>query len=67
MRSIGQAIRDAVGKDDIAKTTSPRTQMGVALAQIGKPTYEGTVPAATIAKRRRRNKAARLARRAARR
>lgn len=29
-----------------------------------KPTYAGTVPAATVAKRRRRNKLARIARRA---
>lgn len=43
------------------------TGMLVALADTGKHVYLGTVPAAVKADRRRRNKAARLARRAARR
>lgn len=44
---------------------SPSTAMAALL--VGKPTYEGTVPAATIAKRRAANKRARRARRAHRR
>ena len=43
------------------------TGMLVALAETGKHVYLGTVPAAVVRERRRRNKAARIARRAARR
>lgn len=46
---------------------SNATGMLLALADTGRHVYLGTVPAATKAVRRRRNKAARLARRAARR
>lgn len=52
--------------EQAAKVTSPSTQMAVAMAATGKPFYEGTVPAATKARRRAKNKAARRARRAAR-
>ena len=52
--------------EDIAKATSPSTKMALALAVTGKRVYEGTVPAATIARRRAKNKAARKARRATR-
>lgn len=43
------------------------TGMLVALAETGKHVYQGTVPHAIKAERRRRNKAARKARRAGRR
>lgn len=43
------------------------TGMLVALANTGKHVYLGTVPGAVKAERRRKNKAARIARRAARR
>jgi hypothetical protein len=43
------------------------TGMLAALANTGKHVYQGTVPGAVRADRRRKNKAARLARRAARR
>lgn len=43
-----------------------RTGMLMALGDTGRHVYEGTVPAATVARRRARNKAARKARRAAR-
>ena len=65
-RTIRQAITDSVGADDIAKADSPSTKMALALAATGKRTYEGTVPAAVVARRRAKNKAARKARRAAR-
>ena len=39
------------------------TGMLVALAETGKHVYQGTVPAAVVRERRRRNKAARVARR----
>lgn len=51
----------------VAQATSPSTLMAVAIARLGKPFYEGTVPADTTATRRRRNKAARIARRGGRR
>jgi hypothetical protein len=63
MRNIRTAITEAVGPDDIAKANSPATKMALALAATGKRVYEGTVPAATVAKRRAKNKAARKARR----
>lgn len=43
------------------------TGMLLALGHLGKHLYEGTVPAATVAKRRAKNKAARAARKASRR
>lgn len=55
-----------VTPDDINRAKSPSTKMALALAATSKRTYEGTVPAATIAKRRAKNKAARRARRATR-
>lgn len=39
------------------------TKMMLAMSRLGKRFYEGTVPAAEIERRRRRNKAARAARR----
>lgn len=63
-RSIKQAVADVVGADDIAKASSPSTKMALALAATGKKVYEGTVSTSTIATRRRKNKAARMARRA---
>lgn len=65
-RSIQEAVADSVGAEDIAKATSPSTKMALALAATGKKVYENTVPKSVIAVRRRKNKAARLARRAAR-
>lgn len=67
MRTLSQAITDAVGADDVAKASSTDTQMLLALAATGKHVYEGTVPAAVIARRRAANRQARIARRAARR
>lgn len=55
-----------IAPDDIAKATSPSTKMALALAATGKHVYEGTVPAAVKTERRRKNKAARRARRAGR-
>lgn len=51
------------------QTTRERNNTGmlVALGAMGKHIYEGTVGAATVAKRRAKNKAARKARKAARR
>lgn len=66
MATLQTAISEAVGPDDIAKADSPSTKMALALAATGKRVYEGTVPAAVVARRRAKNKAARLARRAAR-
>lgn len=65
-RSINQAVSDAVGPEDIAKASSPSTKMALALALTGRRIYEGTVPAAVVARRRAKNKAARRAQRAAR-
>lgn len=65
-RSIHQAVTDSVGAEDISKATSPSTKMALALAATGKHVYAGTVAKATILNRRRKNKAARLARRSAR-
>ena len=52
-----------ISPEDIAKATSPSTKMALALAATGRRVYEGTVPAAVVAKRRAKNKAARKARR----
>ncbi|MCW2785199.1 MAG: hypothetical protein JWP74_1716 [Marmoricola sp.] len=65
-RTIHQAVTDSVGAEDIAKATSPSTKMALALAATGKHVYAGTVAKAVIVARRRKNKAARLARQAAR-
>lgn len=53
-----------ISPDDIAKATSPSTQMALTLAATGHRVYEGTVDPAVVAIRRRKNKAARRARRA---
>lgn len=45
--------------DDI----TPQGKMALALSALGKPFYAGTVPAAVVARRRAKNKAARRARR----
>ena len=66
MKSIRTAIAETVGADDIARADSPSTKMALALAATGKRVYEGTVPAAVVARRRAKNKAARIARRASR-
>lgn len=66
LRSIADAVRAAVGAEDIAKAESPSTKMALALAATGRKVYEGTVPRAVIAARRAKNKAARRARKAAR-
>lgn len=52
-----------------AQTIAQRNSTGMllALGHMGKHVYEGTVSAAVKAERRRKNKAARIARRAARR
>lgn len=55
-----------VTPDDIAKASSPSTQMLLAMGATGRKVYEGTVPAAVKAQRRAKNKAARKARRASR-
>lgn len=47
----------------IEKATSPQVGMALTFARIGYRIYEGTVPAHKVADRRRRNKAARIARR----
>lgn len=60
----GFPSRVSVDADDIAKASSPSTKMALALAATGRRVYEGTVPAATVAQRRAKNKAARKARRA---
>lgn len=65
-RTIRQAVTDVVGADDIAKATSPSTKMALALAATGRRVYEGTVPASVVARRRAKNRRARVARRAAR-
>lgn len=64
LRSIGDAIRAAVSPAELAKASSPSTQMAIALNS--KRTYEGTVAKAVVARRRAKNKRARIARRAAR-
>jgi hypothetical protein len=65
-RTIRQAVTEVVGAEDIQKASSPSTKMALALAATGKRVYEGTVPAAVVARRRAKNKVARKARRAAR-
>lgn len=57
-------------KQHLKPETAPspsRLGMLLALNHTGKHIYEGTVPAAVVAKRRAKNKAARAARRAVRR
>lgn len=66
MRTVHEAVTEAIGPEEIAKAESPSTKMALALAATGKRVYEGTVPAQVVARRRRKNKAARKARRAAR-
>lgn len=63
MRSISQAITDTVGAEDVAKASSPATQMLLSLAATGKHVYEGTVPHAVKLHRRPANRRARAARR----
>jgi hypothetical protein len=67
MRTVHQAITEAISPDEIAKAESPSTKMALALAATGKRVYEGTVPAAVKARRRAANKRAKTARKAARR
>lgn len=55
-----------VTPEEIANANRPSTQMLLALTATRRHVYGGTVPAAVKAARRRRNKAARAARRAAR-
>jgi hypothetical protein len=50
----------------VAEGNRPTTQMLLAISATGKHLYQGTVPAHVKARRRRQNKAARLARRAGR-
>lgn len=57
---------DFIPEEEREKAVSPSTKMALALAWTRKPFYEGTVPAATVLNRRRKNKAARAARRAGR-
>lgn len=66
MATLQTAITEAVGAEDLARASSSSTKMALALAATGKQVYEGTVPAAVIARRRAANKRARIARRAAR-
>jgi hypothetical protein len=50
----------------VKSTITPAGQMAIAMAAIGKPFYQGTVPVHVKARRRAANKAARKARRAGR-
>lgn len=52
-----------VTPDDIAKASSPSTQMLLAMGATGRKVYEGTVPAAVVAKRRAKNSGALKAKR----
>lgn len=52
-----------ISPDDIAHANRPSTQMLLAIGATGKHLYGGTVDPVTVAARRRRNKAARAARR----
>lgn len=54
--------RKKAPRQTIAQRNS--TGMLLAMADTGRPVYQGTVPPAVVAKRRARNKAARAARRA---
>lgn len=58
------AIAPSVTALDISEAESDSTRMLLALAATGKHNYAGTVPPAVKATRRRRNRAARIARRA---
>lgn len=62
MFKIAETVKSWITDADREKATSPQTQMAVALARSGKPTYEGTVPAAVVDRRRATNKRARRAR-----
>lgn len=53
-----------ISAEDIKLATSPSTKMALALARKSGHTYEGTVPHATVVRRRAANKRARAARRA---
>lgn len=55
-----------ISSDEVAHAGRASTQMLLAMGAIGKPIYEGTVPGHVKARRRRQNRAARAARRAAR-
>lgn len=65
-RLLPARLRVARTDADDALIASPSTRMLLAFAALGKPMYEGTVPAHIKARRRAKNKAARHARRAAR-
>lgn len=60
-------MRFLTTQSDLDKVNSAKTQMALAFARLGRPFYEGTVPASTIAKRRAANRVARRSRRANRR
>jgi hypothetical protein len=59
-------MRALLGEDAFEQLYSPQTQMALALGRVKHTSqiYAGTVPAATVAKRRVRNKVARASRRA---
>ena len=63
MNLLPQRIR-ITSDEDVAQQWSPQSQMAIAMG--GMQIYRGTVPAHVKAKRRAKNKAARLARRASR-
>ena len=67
MRSIHEAVTDAVGADDIARAESASTKMLLALSATGRHIYGGTVTTAEKARRRAKNKRARAARKVGRR
>ncbi|GAB3863291.1 hypothetical protein GCM10028801_30570 [Nocardioides maradonensis] len=58
---------NTLSPEDIAIAERPSTRMLLAIADTGKHLYQGTVPAHVKAKRRARNKVARLSRKANRR
>lgn len=57
---------EALAADVASKAATPSFQMLQALGRTGKHVYAGTVPAATVARRRAASRRARAARRAAR-
>lgn len=61
MESDGHLYYVSKNKDDEYEGPS-QASLGMLTALQGKPMYQGTVPDATIAKRRKRNKAAKASR-----
>lgn len=55
---------DGVTPGDISGATSNSTRMLLAMAALGKHIYPGTVARAVVDRRRKKNRAARIARRA---